>query len=178
MILPILNHFRNIVILYLHYSRHGNNAAWFRRHKFGVFWVPQLAYALTAAKLRLVALDCKVCLFCANWGHLDSRKSGSVLGNLGYLCLYFYFSLIFNRKVKRYTSLCLVVLWLVPQLDPHGSAGVPAVPATNSMSDQNLKKWTRFQDFVKLRFFLTLSYKNCHFSLNFKATYLILYIQA
>ena len=47
-------------------NRHGNNAVWFRRHKFGVFWVPQLAYALTAAKLRLVALDCKVCLFCAN----------------------------------------------------------------------------------------------------------------
>ena len=35
---------------------------------------------------------------------------------------------------KAYTSLRLVVLWLGPHLDPIGSAGVPVVPATISVS--------------------------------------------
>ena len=46
------------------YVRHGNNVVWFRRHKFRVFWVPQLAYAFTPAKLWLVASACEVSLFC------------------------------------------------------------------------------------------------------------------
>ena len=48
-------------------DRLGNNAVWFRRHIFGVLWVPpQFAYVFTPAKLRLVASDCDVSLFCAN----------------------------------------------------------------------------------------------------------------
>ena len=35
---------------------------------------------------------------------------------------------------KALYSLRLAVLWLVPHLDPNGSAGVPAVPATISVS--------------------------------------------
>ena len=49
-----------------------------------------------------------------------------MLGRLG------YFS--FQWQTMSYTSLPLVVLWLVTHLDPNGSAGVPVVPVTISMS--------------------------------------------
>ena len=32
---------------FLYREGHGNNVVWFRRHKFRVFWVPQLAPSFT-----------------------------------------------------------------------------------------------------------------------------------
>ena len=40
-------------IFVLFFYRHGNNVFWFRRHKFRVFRVPQLVYAIMAIYLSM-----------------------------------------------------------------------------------------------------------------------------